>query len=375
MTQMARILLVFSVQNRRCISSVFRVLMVGAAVVTSAACTEPFGIRGFLDGEVEEPVPSALHLPGEIQTITAAGLSFDMVYVPGDLVIPTRQDDSETEHVAEPTWMMKTETTYELWYAVREWAENSAPSPYTFARAGSEGKPGSPGLAPTAASDQPAVEISWRDAMIFSNAITEWYNAQTGESLEPVYYVDAAFTTPIRAVTNSTTVTWELGPGPNDGTQDDPYVKTDADGFRLPFMNEWEIAARWKGDLNADGDILDPGEAYPGTYASGATGPYSDAAATHLVSWGPENSFDTTHEVGQKPANALGLHDMSGNVAEFCFDWSPDLPGERRLARGGSYPSNYLVEWLVVADRSRALPYADFESFGVRLVTNAASTK
>ncbi|MCI5210311.1 MAG: formylglycine-generating enzyme family protein, partial [Candidatus Electrothrix sp. ATG2] len=73
------------------------------------------------------------------------------------------------------------------------------------------------------------------------------------------------------------------------------------------------------------------------------------------VGWYRENSDEQTHEVGQLLANELGLHDMSGNVLEWCQDWfdseyyaecqkhgvveNPQGPdsGSRRVLRGGSY--------------------------------------
>ena len=67
------------------------------------------------------------------------------------------------------------------------------------------------------------------------------------------------------------------------------------------------------------------------------------------IAWYHENSGNETHPVGQKKANGWGLHDMHGNVFEWCMDWhdvytdaaqvdpqGPDL-GSGRVIRGGSW--------------------------------------
>lgn len=55
--------------------------------------------------------------------------------------------------------------------------------------------------------------------------------------------------------------------------------------------------------------------------------------------WFADNSDDMTQEVGQKQPNEHGLHDMLGNLWEYCRDpWSPSEP-ERAVLRGGCWES------------------------------------
>ncbi len=62
--------------------------------------------------------------------------------------------------------------------------------------------------------------------------------------------------------------------------------------------------------------------------------------------WCMESANNTTYAVGQKGANAFGLHDMAGNVWEWCLDSyrsysEADLPEKKnagcRVIRGGSW--------------------------------------
>jgi formylglycine-generating enzyme required for sulfatase activity len=146
------------------------------------------------------------------------------------------------------------------------------------------------------ASNRPVEHVSWLDAVTWCNALSVLAGRR------PVYR--------------------------RDGDQVD--VDPDGDGLRLPTEAEWEYACRagtstrwWHGD---------------------------DAADLSAVAWYGRNAEKTTHPVGEKPANPWGLHDMLGNVWEWCWDWfdpsfyarSPTddpagpLRGANRTMRGGS---------------------------------------
>ena len=129
--------------------------------------------------------------------------------------------------------------------------------------------------------------------------------------------------------------------------------------YTLPTEAQWEYAAR--------GGNKNEGAKYAGSNMIDA------------VAWYTDNSGSSTHIVGSKRANALGIYDMSGNVWEWCKDWhassyvsydtnNPVGPssGSSRVNRGGSWDCN--ASNCRVAARSDILPIARCSDLGFRVV-------
>ena len=132
-------------------------------------------------------------------------------------------------------------------------------------------------------------------------------------------------------------------------------------GARLPTEAEWEFGCRagderatYAGDLDLLGannaPVLDGIAWYGGN--SGVDFELSNGwDSRHWKEKQYPHERAGTHEVGQKRANGFGLHDMLGNVLEWCGDWYGAYPsgrvvdprgpegGSGRVVRGGSWLS------------------------------------
>ncbi len=170
--------------------------------------------------------------------------------------------------------------------------------------------------------DHPVASVSWFEALQFCNRLSSL------EKFTPAYRVEAG--TMVRV--------------------------PEAGGFRLPTEAEWELAAR-----------------------GGEDHPYAGADDLPSVAWYWKNGGGMTHPVARKQPNALGLYDMSGNVAEWVWDWYGDYAREEeavdptgpetgtvRVARGGSYQS-VSRDVRVAARHSGAKPTDRYTYVGFRL--------
>jgi YD repeat-containing protein len=150
----------------------------------------------------------------------------------------------------------------------------------------------------------PVENVSWYDAVEFCNRLSKKYG------MDEYYRIDG----------------------------NDVRASVGANGFRLPTDSEWEYAAKGGNKTqNKEYSGCDRGELkdYAWYYEnSGDTG--LKDSTWNAVKLNKNNC--RTHNVGEKKANELGIHDMSGNVWEWCWDLY-DKSGSHRVLRGGSWRS------------------------------------
>lgn len=172
--------------------------------------------------------------------------------------------------------------------------------------------------------NNPVEKVTWYDCIIFCNAKSR------KEGREECYQI------------SGTTVT----------------LLANKNGYRLPTEAEWEFAARGG----------NKGRGYN----------YSGSNMISSVAWYKDNSNNSTHNVGTKQCNELGIYDMTGNVWEWCWDWhgsyssiSQTNPtgaatGSERINRGGCFYST--APFCHSANRNDYAPTRSGNLLGLRLV-------
>jgi len=176
----------------------------------------------------------------------------------------------------------------------------------------------------------PVHGVTWYEAVAYCNA------QSVEDVLEPVYVIDG------------TDVTWNR----------------EANGWRLPTEAEWEYLCRAGTETTfCAGDLTEPAGADP---------------VLDAIGWYAANSGDSVNTAGHKTPNAWGLHDVHGNVFEWCWDWYALYPEEPVLDPEGPPGGTYKVlrggSWYHIsmecrsAARAKRIPDSPSDFTGLRLV-------
>ena len=165
----------------------------------------------------------------------------------------------------------------------------------------------------TGAGDIPLTGLNWYDAVALCNELS------AAGGLSPAYVVEGF----------DVSCDWE------------------SPGYRLPTEAEWQYACT------------------AGT-PSYRYGPIDD------IAWYADNSGGSAQVVGLKSPNAWGLHDMLGNVWEWCWDlYDPATYGSYRIFRGGGFDDPERSIGSTV--RRRSHPTFAIEDLGLRVAQSVTA--
>jgi len=189
----------------------------------------------------------------------------------------------------------------------------------------------------------PVYYVSWFNAIEYCNRLS------IQEGLAPCYSYLTYGTNPN---------TWPSGWNTNYVNHTNVSCNWTANGYRLPTEMEWMFAAKG------------------GNQSQGYT--YSGSNDINAVAWYGENYGGTTHTVGTKAPNELGLCDMSGNLWEWVWDIYGSYPtgpqtdphgaasGSNRVLRGGGWDGSAVD--CTVSNRSYNVATHTLHNIGFRCV-------
>jgi formylglycine-generating enzyme required for sulfatase activity/serine/threonine protein kinase len=184
--------------------------------------------------------------------------------------------------------------------------------------------------------DHPVVMVSWTDAMSFCKWLTDREHLSGDLPAEEYYRLP-------------TDAEWSFAAGLSNEKGQTPELRDLGVQDRFPWGTTW------------------PPPKGAGNYTGKETG--SDVAIA-----GYDDGFPYTAPAGSYAPNEKGLHDMGGNVWEWCLDtWN--LKTRSRVLRGASWFQGSLHLSLLSSCRVHSMPDRESDSYGFRVVRTSAPAK